>query len=131
MNDNARADLGKLILRLALGILVLLHGIDKARFGIEVITDLAAAHGIPGFVAYAVYIGEILAPLMVIAGFYARIGALLIAAKVLASIALVHMAEIALLNGQGGWAVELQGMFLATAIGIALLGPGAYGINRK
>ena len=131
MNDNARADLGKLILRLALGILILLHGIAKLKGGLGGITGMVTAHGLPAFVAYGVLIGEVVAPLMVLAGFHARIGALIIAVNMLAAVALVHMGELGQLNGQGGWALELQGMFLFSAIAIALLGPGAYSINRK
>ncbi|MCB1567838.1 MAG: DoxX family protein [Xanthomonadales bacterium] len=131
MNDNARADLGKLILRLALGVLVLLHGIGKLKGGLEGITYIVSDHGVPGFIAYGVYVGEIVAPLMVLAGFYARMGALLIVVNMLAAIALVHMGELAQLNDHAGWALELQGMYLATALALALLGPGAYGINRK
>ena len=131
MNDNARSDLGKLILRLTLGILILLHGIAKLKGGLGGITGMVTAHGLPAFVAYGVLIGEVVAPLMVLAGFHARIGALIIAVNMLAAVALVHMGELGQLNGQGGWALELQGMFLFSAIAIALLGPGAYSINRK
>ena len=131
MNDNARADLGKLVLRLALGILILLHGIAKLKGGLGQITELVESHGLPGFIAYGVLVGEVVAPLMVLAGFHARIGALVIAFNMLVALALVHMGQFGQLNEQGGWALELQGMFLLTAIAIALLGPGAYSVNRK
>jgi putative oxidoreductase len=36
-----------------------------------------------------------------------------------------------MLNEQGGWALELQGMFLASALALALLGPGRYGVNGR
>lgn len=131
MNDNARADLGKLILRLALGLLILLHGIAKLKGGIGGITGMVTAHGLPGFIAYGVLVGEVVAPLMVLAGFHARIGALLIVINMLVAIALAHMGQLAQLNEVGGWALELQGMFLFAAIAVALFGPGAYSINRK
>jgi putative oxidoreductase len=131
MNDNARADLGKLILRLVLGSLILLHGIAKLKGGVDGITGMVIAHGLPGFLAYGVLVGEVVAPLMVLAGFHARIGGLIIAINMLAAFTLVHMGQLAQLNEQGGWALELQGMYLFTAIAIALLGPGAYSINRK
>ena len=68
---------------------------------------------------------------MLIAGFYARIGALLVAINMLFAFALVHMGELGHLNEQGGWALELQGMFLVTAIALALLGPGRYSVNGR
>jgi putative oxidoreductase len=69
---------------------------------------------------------------MLIAGFYARIGALLVAINMLFAFALVHMGELTHLSPQtGGWALELQGMFLFTAIALALLGPGRYSVNGR
>jgi putative oxidoreductase len=131
MNDTTRADLGKLILRVALGVLVLLHGIAKLKGGVSGIVGLVEAQGLPGVLGYGVLVGEVLAPLMVIAGFHARIGGLLIAINMLVAVVLVHLGELGHLNGQGGWALELQGMFLAAAIAVALFGPGSYSANRR
>ena len=123
--------MGKLILRVALGGLILMHGIAKLTGGIDFITNTVTAAGLPSFLAYGVYVGEVVAPLLVIAGFYSRIGAAVIGVNMLFAIGLVHGAEFFTRNETGGWALELQGMFLFTAIAIALLGPGAYRINDK
>lgn len=131
MNQNTQSDLGKLILRLTLGALVLLHGIAKLKGGVSGIEGMVAAYGLPSVLAYGVLIGEVLAPLLLIAGFYARIGALLIVINMLFALALAHTGQLGLLNEQGGWALELQGMFLGTALALALLGPGRYGINGR
>jgi putative oxidoreductase len=131
MKNDGRADLGKLVLRLALGLLILLHGIAKLRGGLDPIVGMVQAHGLPGFVAYGALVGEVLAPLMVLAGFHARIGAVLVAFNMLVAFALAHLGQLGQLNQQGGWALELQGMFLATAVAIALLGPGRYSVNGK
>jgi len=131
MNQAAMQDLGRLLLRLALGALVLLHGIAKLRGGMSGIEGMVVAQGLPGFLAYGVLVGEVLAPLMLLLGFHARIGAVLVAVNMLFAIALAHLGQLGELNGQGGWALELQGMFLGTAIAIALLGPGRYGIHNR
>lgn len=131
MNQNTQSDLGKLILRLTLGALVLLHGIAKLKGGVSGIEGMVAAYGLPSVLAYGVLIGEVLGPLLLIAGFYARVGALLIVINMLFAIALAHTGQLGLLNDQGGWALELQGMFLGTALALALLGPGRYGINGR
>ena len=123
-------DTGKLILRLALGILILLHGIAKMKGGVSGIVGMVEAHGLPGFLGYGVLVGEVLAPLLILSGFYARIGGLIVAFNMLVALALVHMGQFGQLNEQGGWALELQGMYLAAAIAIALLGPGRYGLGR-
>lgn len=127
MND----DLGKLILRLTLGILTLLHGIAKMRYGVGFIEGMLQSHGLPTFLAYGVFVGEVLAPLLLILGFYARIGGLIIAINMVVAIALAHTAQLLVIGKQGGWELELQGFYLFTALAIALIGPGKFGINRQ
>jgi putative oxidoreductase len=131
MNQNTQSDLGKLVLRLVLGVLVLLHGIAKLSGGLAGIEGMVAAHGLPTFLAYGALVGEVLAPLMLILGFYARIGALLVVVNMLFALVLAHLGQLGMLNEQGGWALELQGMFLASALALALLGPGRYGVNGR
>lgn len=125
------ADSGKLILRLALGVLILLHGIAKLTGGIGGITGMVTGMGLPAPVAYGVYIGEVLAPVMLIAGWYARIGAALIAMNMLFAFVLAHRGELLAMSSHGGWALELQGMYLCTALALALLGPGRYSVNGR
>jgi putative oxidoreductase len=131
MNQAALQDLGKLVLRIALGALILLHGIHKIRHGLDPIVAMVHAHGLPDALAYGVLIGEVVAPLMLLFGVYARIGAAIVAINMLFAFALAHSGQLAALNDQGGWALELQGMFLLTALAIALLGPGRYAINQR
>ena len=80
-------DIGKLVLRLTLGVLMLFHGIAKLRYGVSGIEGMVSSHGLPGFLAYGVFVGEVIAPLLVIAGFYARIGGLIIAFNMVVAIA--------------------------------------------
>ena len=131
MNPAMQADLGKLVLRLALGVLVLLHGVAKLRGGLDPIEGMVTAQGLPGVLAYGALLGEVLGPLLLIAGFHARIGALLVAVNMVVAIALAHVGQLGQLNEQGGWALELQGMFLFSAIALALMGPGRYSVNGK
>ena len=131
MNQARLDDTGKLIIRLVLGLTMLLHGIAKITGGIAGIEGMLGGFGLPQFLAWGVYLGEVLGPLLLIAGFYARIGAALIAINMLMAIALAHMGQVFLLNEQGGWAIELQAMFLFTAVGLIFTGPGRYGINTR
>ena len=131
MNASTQQDIGKLVLRIALGLLILLHGIFKLRHGIGGIEGMVAAHGLPGFVAYGVLVGEVLAPVLLLLGWLSRVGAALVAVNMLFAFALAHMGQLARLNEQGGWALELQGMYLAVAVAPALLGPGRYAINQR
>lgn len=123
---------GKLILRVTLGILILLHGIAKIRSGIDPIGGMLEASGLPAFLKYGVYVGEVVAPLLVIGGYYARIGAWLIAVNMLFAIGLAHWGEVFALDpGSGALVLEKQYMFMFSAIALALMGPGRYAINQK
>ncbi|MBB6598543.1 DoxX family protein [Luteimonas sp. MC1825] len=124
-------DAARLLLRIALGVLVLLHGVAKLRGGMSGIERLVEANGLPGVLAYGVLVGEVLAPLMLLLGFHARLGAALVAINMLFAVVLAHMGQLGQFNGEGGWALELQGMFLATAVAIMLLGPGRYSLNQR
>ncbi len=123
-------DAGKLILRLTLGILMLLHGIAKISGGVDGLEKMVAGAGLPSVLAYGAYVGEVLAPLLVIFGFYARFGAAIIVVNMLFAIFLAHRNDLFLLTRSGGWALELQGFFLFTALALVLMRPGRFGINR-
>lgn len=124
-------DLGKLVVRLTLGILILLHGVAKLMHGIDPIQGMVTGVGLPAVFAYGVFAGEVLGPILLIVGFYARLGAALIAANMLVAIGLAHTDELTSFTRTGGWALELQGMFLFTAVALLLMGPGRIGVNRR
>ncbi|MGZ8203672.1 MAG: DoxX family protein [Burkholderiales bacterium] len=124
-------DFGKLVLRLALGILVLLHGVAKIKGGIGFLTPMVQGIGLPPWSAYAIYIGEVLAPIMVILGIFTRTGAFVIFVNMVFAIVLVHRPELLTLGKEGGWALELQGMFLFTALALVFMNPGRYAMTRR
>ncbi len=128
MNEST----GKLILRVTLGLLILLHGIAKLKSGTSYIAGALEASGLPAFFQYGVYLGEVIAPLLLVAGYYARIGAWLIAVNMLFAIGLAHWGEVFLIDAQSGaLALEKQYLFMAAAIALALIGPGRYSVNQK
>ena len=128
MNEST----GKLILRVTLGFLILLHGISKLMSGVDWLDGMLANAGLPSFLKYGAYVGEVLAPLAVIAGFYSRIGAWLIAVNMLFAFGLVHSGDLFTMDPQsGGLAVETQYLFLFTAVAVALIGPGRYAFNQR
>jgi putative oxidoreductase len=122
-------DAGKLVLRTVLGVLILLHGIAKLRFGLgDVATSLARA-GLPAAIGYLVYVGEVLAPLLLILGWWARVGALVIAVNMAVALVLGHWGHIFRIEGHGGLLLEVQFMFLFCAIAAALLGAGRFSLG--
>ena len=69
--------------------------------------------------------------MLLIIGWYARAGAALIAINMLFAIGMAHASEIFMLNQHGGWQIELQGMYLFTALALIFTGPGKFGVNEK
>ena len=124
-------DIGKLVLRLTLGGLMIMHGVAKIFSGVGGISGMLQGIGLPGFIAYGAFIGEILAPLLVILGWYARVGALVIVVHMLAALYLVHQNDLFGLGRGGGWAIELQAFFLFTALAVALIGPGRFSAKEN
>jgi putative oxidoreductase len=91
--------------------------------------SMLASHGLPSALAYLVYVGEIVAPVLLIIGLYTRPAAWITVINMLVAIWLVHMKDLGALNKQGGWALELQGMFLFGALAIAFLGAGRFSVG--
>lgn len=121
-------DLGKLILRVTVGALLLFHGIHKMLTGIAPIEAMVVAHNLPSVLAYGVYLGEIIGPVLVILGLFARIGAALIVVNMILAVVLAGMSRIATFDPMGGYALELEAFFLFGALSVALIGSGRYSI---
>ena len=125
-------DAGKLILRLTVGGLILFHGISKIlnpSGAMGMISGQLASMGMPAFIAYGVYIGEVLAPLMIILGVFARIGGLLVVANMLFAIGLVHASQLFTMGKSGGWALELQGFYLFCGLAVYFFGSGKFAVK--
>jgi len=119
-------DAGRLILRFCVGGLMLFHGLAKIMHpgSLDFIGGMLGANGLPAMLAYGVYIGEVLAPLMVIVGYQARIGGLLIVINMVLAMFLAHSGDFFSLTEHGGWAVELQMFYLLSALAVVFLGSG-------
>ena len=132
MFDNIYSDAtGKLTLRLTVGVLMLFHGVAKIihQESLGFIGSNLSSIGLPSAIAYGVYIGEIIAPLMIIAGFYTRIGGLIVVVTMIFAVALVHSGDIFSLSKHGGWSIELQAFYLLGGLSVALLGSGKFAIK--
>ena len=122
---------GKLLVRLAVGGLMLFHGIFKLTHGVGFIQGMLAAHGLPGFIAYGVYVGEILAPILVIIGFRTRLAALIVAFDMVMAIWLAHAANVfKVKESGGGWGIELEVFYLLAAVALFFMGAGQYAVSK-
>jgi putative oxidoreductase len=133
MNFTFKSEaLGKLVLRLTLGLLMLLHGIAKvmnpART-LDSMSGLLTSAGLPTYVAYGVFVGEVLAPILIILGIYSRIGGLIVVINMIFAVLLAHSAQLLALTKNGGWALELQGFYLLTGLALFFLGSGKIAVK--
>jgi putative oxidoreductase len=126
---NPMDDRGKLVLRVVLAVLILFHGVSKLIGGVGFISGMLVKAGLPGALGYLVYIGEVVAPLLILVGVFTRAAALVVVINMIVALLLVHTSQFFTLSDTGGWALELQGMYLGTAVAIALLGAGRYSLG--
>ena len=124
-------DLGKFLLRLAVAGLMLPHGIHKVVQGIGQIQQMVIGTGLPEVLAYGVYVGEVLAPVLILIGYYTRPAAAVLAFNMAVAILLAHSNQILQIDRQhGNLALEVQYLYLFGAAAIALLGAGKYSLSK-
>lgn len=125
----ARLDFAKLLLRVVLGVLILLHGISKIKSGPAMILDLVAQAGMPAALGYLVYIGEVLAPALVIVGLFTRAAAAIIIVNMIVAVLLAHTGDLLSMSDSGGYALELQALYLVAALVVVIIGAGRYSLG--
>jgi putative oxidoreductase len=123
---------GKLVLRLTLGALMAFHGIAKLANPdrtVDFMGGLLTAAGLPAYLAYGVFIGEVLAPVLIVFGIFSRIGGLIVVINMIFAVLLAHSAQLLTLTKNGGWALELQGFYLLTGLALFFLGSGRFAVK--
>ena len=130
-NDSAMSDIGKLILRLAVAILLAFHGISKLRHGVAWMAGPLQTHHLPAWLAYGVYVAEVVAPILLIVGILTRPAALVIAFEMTMAMFLVLGPKTFAIDRQtGALGGELQLLYLFSALAIAFLGSGRFAVSK-
>ncbi|MGL5240598.1 DoxX family protein [Kluyvera genomosp. 2] len=124
-------DFGKLLLRLVVGGLMLFHGLHKLFDGVDGISAMLVAKGLPGFIAYGVLMGEVVAPVLLILGVLTRPAALVLAFTMVVAWLMVGLDKTAALDKTGAWAIESLVYFFVAGLAIAFLGAGKYALGAK
>ena len=94
------------LLRITLALLLLFHGWSKITGGIGGIEKMVASHGLPYWLAYAVYLGEVVAPLLLLIGVWVVPAALVVVVNMLVALVLVHSGHFLSIGSSGGCALE-------------------------
>jgi len=117
-----------LILRLALGIMFISHGLMKVLvFTIPGTVGFFESIGYPGWLAYLVILGEIGGGALLILGVYTRWVALANSLILLGSIPVHWSSGWVFSNEGGGW--EYPAFLVVVSLVVALLGNGAYALG--
>lgn len=122
---SKNTDLGLLLLRISTGGLMLFHGVSKLIHGISFLVENMGAFG------YAVYIGEVLAPIAILLGFRTRIAAVLLAITCVVAIATAHTQDIFTISDHGGYALELLMLYLFGALALFFTGAGKFALSKN
>ena len=121
-------DFGKFLLRLAVGGLMLFHGLHKLFDGIDGISNMLIAKGLPGFIAYGVLVGEVIAPCLIVLGILTRPAALVLALTMVVAWLMVGTGKTWQLDAVGAWAIESLVYFFIGALAVAFLGAGRFSV---
>ena len=126
-----REDVAKLVLRVTVCAMMMVGG-WAVLHGEQAIRDTLVRWHMPTELAYSSLFFEEIAPLMVILGVFARLGASAMVFWMVMAFALAHIdtGHIFELDANAvGWRVEGPFFFLACSLCVALLGAGRYGLN--
>lgn len=128
MIDNRTAPYAALLLRIALGIMFIAHGLMKVfLFTLPGTAQFFEQVGFPGWTAYPVTALEIVGGLLLVAGVYSRVVAAALI-PVLIGAAMVHVGNGWVFSApSGGW--EYPVFLIVIAAVVALLGDGAYALK--
>ena len=130
--SNTRVDLASLLLRLSVGGLMFAHGYHKISAGFEEgvkgIKGMLAGSDMPEWLAYGVYVGELVAPVLLVLGLFVPLAGLAVAGTMAFAVYLAHSNELWSFTAYGGHALELQALFLVGGLACALLGAGRFAV---
>lgn len=125
------ADIALLVLRVGLGGMMLFHGIHKLQHGVGTIAGMLDNSGLPEFLAYGTYLGEVVAPVMIIAGLLTRAATFVFAVNMIVAILMAHMTVLFSVSAAtGGWLIELPMLYLVGATALCFSGGGKYSFTR-
>lgn len=130
MQENNRIAYAALVLRLALGVMLIAHGLLKVLvFTLPGTAQFFASVGFPGWFAYPVVLMEVGGGLLILGGIATRWIALTLIPVMLGAMTVHWPNGWVFSNANGGWEYPA---FLAVAMVVqTLLGPGVYAFGHK
>lgn len=130
MIDSRTAPYAAFVMRVALGLMFLAHGLTKVLvFTPAGTVGFFESIGFPGLLAYPVMAFEVVGGLMLVLGVYTRwVAAVAVVQLLIAST--VHFSNgWSFTNANGGWEYPIY--LAVTALVVTLLGDGAFAAKRS
>jgi putative oxidoreductase len=132
-------DVGRLIVRLALGLVMFPHGAQKllgwfGGGGFAATLQGMTGMGLPAVVVFLVILAEFFGSISLITGFLGRVGAFGVLCVMLGAIFLVHLPNGFFMNWMGnqkGEGIEYHLLAIGMALAILAKGSGAFSIDRS
>ena len=132
-------DVGRLIVRLALGIVMFPHGAQKllgwfGGGGFAATMQGMTGMGLPAVIVFLVILCEFFGSLSLITGFLGRVGAFAILCVMLGAVFTVHLPNGFFMNWMGnqkGEGFEYHLLAIGMALAILVKGSGAFSIDRS
>jgi len=128
---NTKTNTGLLTLRVSIAFTMLIYGITKLIFGNDFILSLLEQYGLPSIFSYGVFVGEILAPILIIIGFRTKLAGLVFAINCFVAILMVQLPNLLKLNETGGWAIGLIFIYMMFGIAMFFTGAGKYALSTN
>ncbi len=125
------SDFGKFILRVSVAVLMLFHGYAKIKYGLGFVEATLDSNGLPTLMSYLVYIGEIIAPILLIIGYKTRFAAFTIICTMIFAIYLVFPNDLTNLANTGGLKLESNYFFILASLALIFTGAGKYSFDRR
>lgn len=129
--ENKQAEMGLLVGRLILGVIMLAHGVQKFMAMEMVVGMFKDMMGLPGFLAYFTATVETVAGLALILGLFVRISAALLGLIMIGAMITVKIPMVGFFgNGKmAGWEFDLS--LLGLSIILTLAGSHLFALNSK
>ncbi len=124
---SGKPGLGLLGIRLAMGAAFILHGLPKIQAPMNWMGD-----SIPGFLQFLAALSEFGGGIALILGVLTPLACMGLICTMLVAMFMVHIpAGHPFVSSDGGPTYELALVYLASSLGLLMLGPGAYSLDAR
>lgn len=131
---SLKSSFGLLFLRVIFGICVLTHGISKIQnftSSMQFIQELLIKNNLPQIMSYGVFVGEVIAPFLIIIGLFTRISSIIVFLNCLTILYLAHLSNLFGMTPQGGFINEIVFLYIGCSLCLIFTGSGKFALRKS